>query len=112
MGIEEYIPNIEQKPGVFVNGLNTILKADNMEKLGYSKAFVKSRKCTEIDFDVLDVSYPHFMRLKKALHLRNPNAYYYLKDMPLFVEYDTCAFMIAPAVESYEALNDAIEKVL
>ena len=112
MGIKEYIPVVEKDNGVFVNELNTILMGGNIEDLRHFKAFRCCKKCTEIDCDILDVKYPHFIRLKEALNLDTPKAYYYAKDLPLFVEYDNRAFLIAPAVESMDDLNTAIEKAL
>ena len=111
MGINEYIPNHEtKKSGVFVNEMNTILKASSIVELHHSVALKSCKMCTEIECDILDVKYPHFLRLKEALKLSTPKAYYYGKDLPLFVEYNDCAFMIAPAVESMDDLNIAIEK--
>jgi len=112
MGIKEYIPDIEKKPGIFVNEMNTILMAETIEKLGYQKALNVSKKYIEMDCDILDVKYPHYIRLQEALKLGDPKAFYYANDLPLFVEFENKAYMIAPAVESMDDLNTAIEVLL
>jgi len=112
MGIKEYIPDIEIEPGVFVNEMNTILMAETIEKLGYQTALNGSKKYLEMDCDILDVKYPHYIRLQEALKLRDPKAFYYAKDLPLFVEFEDKAYMIAPAVESMDDVNAAIETLL
>jgi len=112
MGMDEYIPKYERKHGVFVNEMNTIIKALSIEDLGHKIALKSCEKCTEIEYDILDVNYPHFLKLKMVLKLSTPKAYFFGKDLPLFIEYDDCAFMVAPAVESIDDFNVAVKKAL
>ena len=112
MTLEEYVPIHRTGKGTLVNELNTILMAETIKDLGHNKALMICEKFDVLDDDILYGSYPHFMILKNAFLFKAPLKYYYIKDMPLFVEYDDRAYLIAPAVDSMDDLNNAIEKAL
>ena len=112
MTLGEYVPIHITGKGILVNELNTILMAETIRELGYNKALRVCEKLDDLDDDILYTCYPHFMILKNAFLFKAPLRFYYKIDLPLFVEYDDRAYMIAPAVDSMDDLNNAVEKAL
>ena len=112
MTLGEYVPIHRTGKGTLVNELNTILMAETIRDLGHNNALRVCEKLDDLDDEILYTSYPHFMILKNAFLFKAPLRYYYTKDMLLFVEYDDRAYMIAPALDSMDDLNNAVEKAL
>ena len=110
--LEDLTPIHDTGNGTLVNEFKSIIMGENIKSLGYNKALAVCKRFGNLDDDMLWKKYPHYMKLKKTFGLKKPTAYYYAKDLPLFVEMDDRAYLIAPAVESMDDLNKAIEDVL